>query len=267
MSDQENPNPVPPRPTIKTSAVPLKKETVRITLRPQAPGAGEAEASAEAPAAPAPPPRPTMAPPPRPGAPTVPLTAPPRPTVPGAPPPPTAGGPPAPPRPAPPTVPVGSKTIPLSQPPARPTTPMVAKQTTKIVGGSPATQALPKATVKLTPGAAPTTPAAPVSSVSIKTTQFEEEEEVNEGPLNIMGWVSLVASIAAVIGVLACMDKISFFSEGISSNKEAWMKNTPPQGIKLPMDYSPFDKKDLNGGITSEYARLEPKIPARPEAP
>jgi hypothetical protein len=141
---------------------------------------------------------------------------------------------------------------------------VLAKQTTKIGGTAPMPQAMPKATVKLSPGAAP---AAPVSSVAVRGAQFEEEEEVNEGPLNIMGWVALVGAIAAVIGALSCLDKVSFFSEGTSSNKEAWMKNIPPQGVKLPMDYSPFDKKDEAGGITSEYERLQPKIPARPEAP
>jgi hypothetical protein len=123
---------------------------------------------------------------------------------------------------------------------------------------------MPKATVKLTPGSAP---AAPVSSVAVRGAQFEEEEELNEGPLNVMGWIALIGSIAAVIGALACLDRFSFFSEGASSSQEAWMKNAAPQGIKLPMDYSPFDKKDGTGGITSEYDRKQPKIPAAPVAP
>lgn len=263
MSEQENPNPSPPRPTAKTSAVPLKKETVRITLRPQSPEAAEAPPppAVASPAASAPPP-------PRP---TVPLAPPPRPGVPGAPPP-VAGGPP---RPAPPPSPVGSKTIPLSQPPARPTTPMVGKQTTRITGGAPTTQPLPRATVKLQPTSL--TPAAPVSSVSIRTSQVDDDEEIDEGPLNIMGWVALVGSIAALIGVLSCMDSISFFSEGIvraEPGKESrskaiasWRDAPAPDGIKLPMDFSPFDRKDGQGGIESNYRQLEPDIPVRPPAP
>ena len=69
MSEQDNQNPSPPRPTVKTSAVPLKKETVRITLRPQSPDAPDAPAppppAAPLPSAPAaqaapPPPRPML---------------------------------------------------------------------------------------------------------------------------------------------------------------------------------------------------------------
>src|SRR6185503_16200346 len=201
MNEPENQNPAPPRPTIKTSAVPLKKETVRITLRPQSPDAPEAPAPpiSAAPAAPAPPA-------PRPTAPTVPLAPPPRPTIPGAPPPPSAA------RPAPPSGSIGSKTIPLSQPPARPTSPMVGKQTTRIAGGAPTTQPLPRATVKLQPT---TSPSAPISSVSIRTSAIEDDDEIDEGPLNIMGWIALVASIAVLVGVLACCDKVEFFSEGV----------------------------------------------------
>lgn len=264
MSEQENQNPTPPRPTIKTSAVPLKKETVRITLRPQSPDAPEApapplSATSPIPAAPAAPAPPA----PRPMAPTVPLAPPPRP---GGPPPPSAG------RPAPPPGPVGSKTIPLSQPPARPTTPMVGKQTTRIAGGAPTTQPLPRATVKLQPTGAP---AAPISSVSIRTSGIEDDDEIDEGPLNIMGWIALVASIAVLIGVLATWDKVEFFSEGVVNVKPGdtqsrndaiadWRKASAPDGFKLPRDYSPFDRKDANGGIESEYEMREPDTPEKP---
>lgn len=277
MSEQENQNPAPPRPTIKTSAVPLKKETVRITLRPQSPEGAEAPAppppAASTPPLPAAPAAPAPPPPPRPVTPTVPLAPPPRPTIPGAPPPPAAG---APPRPTPPSA-VGSKTIPLSQPPARPTTPMVGKQTTKLTSGSPNTQPLPRATVKLppTPGAAPSSP---ISSVKITTTAIEEDDEVNEGPLNVMGWIALVASIAVLILVLSSWDKVEFFSQGVmevpAGNSEsrteaiaAWHKAAPPDDFKLPTDFSPFDKKDGNGGIISNYEQLEPDTPVRPAAP
>ncbi len=268
MSEQENPNPAPPRPTIKTSAVPLKKETVRITLRPQTPEGADTpapppppiSATTPVPAAPSAPAPPA----PRPVAPTVPLAPPPRPTIPGAPSAPAAS------RPAPPSSPIGSKTIPLSSPPSRPTTPMVGKQTTRIAGGAPNTQPLPRATVKLQPTASPS---APISSVNIRSSAIEDDEEMDEGPLNIMGWIALAGAIAAVIGVLACWDKVEFFSEGVvkASGAESradaikeWIKPTPAEGFKLPVDFSPFDSKDGNGGINSEYKRLEPDTPVQP---
>lgn len=270
MSEQENQNPTPPRPTIKTSAVPLKKETVRITLRPQSPEAPEAPAPPMSATAPTPPAPAAPAPPaPRPVAPTVPLAPPPRPSVAGAPPPPSTARPSAPPGP------VGSKTIPLSQPPARPTTPMVGKQTTKIASGAPTTQPLPRATVRLQPTGSPS-PSAPISSVNIRTTAIEDEDELDEGPLNIMGWIALAGSIAAVVGVLSCWDKVEFFSEGVvnvpAGNVESrdqaiadWRKASPPEGIKLPRDFSPFDKKDGRGGVDSNYR--PPDTPERPDAP
>ena len=163
---------------------------------------------------------------------------------------------------------MGSKTIPLSQAPARPTTPMVGKQTTKIAGGAPTTQPLPRATVKLQPTGSPIPAAAPVSSVNVRTAALDDDDEINETPLNVMGWIALVASIAALIGVLACMDKIEFFAEQPPSDpKTAWLKAAEPEGIKLPMDFSPFDTKNENGSISSTYEKEEPNIPDRPNAP
>lgn len=154
---------------------------------------------------------------------------------------------------------------------------MVGKQTTKLATGSPTTQPLPRATVKLQPSASPV-PSAPISSVNIRTAAIEDDDEIDEGPLNIMGWIALVGAIAALIGVLACWDKVDFFSEGIvevpSGNPESraeaiasWRKSSPPDGFKLPADFSPFDKKDGNGGIISSYEQLEPNTPVRPAAP
>jgi hypothetical protein len=168
---------------------------------------------------------------------------------------------------------VGSKTIPLSQPPARPTTPMVGKQTTRIAGAAPTTQPLPRATVKLQPTAPSTS--GPVSSVSIRTSAIEEEDEIDEGPLNIMGWIALVGAVAVLIGVLASWDKVEFFSEGVvnvepgntQSRNEAidgWRRAPAPDGFKLPRDFSPFDRKDGQGGISSNYEMLEPDTPERP---
>ena len=130
MSD-ENPNPIPPPPSPKTSAVPLKKETVRITLRAR-PAAGvtqpreatapvmpvphavkKATAPIQLPSAPLPPPAPksstapvTLPPAPMPP-PSVARPMPPAPTAIGALPAPTAiGAPPAPSAPAAPRPPV-----------------------------------------------------------------------------------------------------------------------------------------------------------------
>jgi hypothetical protein len=272
MSEQENQPPSPPRPTVKTSAVPLKKETVRITLRPQGPGADAPPPPPPPGAATSPiPPAPTApAPPaPRPIAPTVPLAPPPRPVVPGAP---SSAAP----RPAPPSAPIGAKTIPLSQPP-RPTTPVAGKPTGKIAAGTPTTQPLPRATVKLQPTA---TPSASISSVNVRTTGLDDEEdEVDEGPLNIMGWVGLAGAIAAVLGVLMCWDKVEFFSQGTipleanatqKAREEAiksWNNSPKGEGMKLNADFSPFDRKTVDGGVDSDYARIQPKTPQRPADP
>lgn len=267
MSQEENELPPPTKKTssvglsTKTSAVPLKKETVRITLRANAPGADAPPATV--PLAPRPAPAaPTFGSPP---APTVPLSPPPRPSVGGPPPAPTAPtAPGAPPRPAPPVAPVGSKTIPLGATPPRPATPALNRPaggaTTAPVGG--ATQPLPRATVKL-PSAAPT---AAISSAPIRTTSMaDDEEEVDEGPLNIMGWVALVASLATLFFAFASVDSWPL-SNGVAdtqAKKDTWAENKEPVDFKLPTDYSPFDKK-IGDTVKSDYANIEPKIPARP---
>jgi hypothetical protein len=149
---------------------------------------------------------------------------------------------------------------------------MVGKQTTKIASGVPTTQPLPRATVKLQPTA---TPSAPISSVNVRTAGLDDEEEEDEGPLNIMGWVALVGAIAALIGVLASWQKVDFFYQGDLSYRpgdpqsradavNVWRKATPPDGFKLATDFSPFDKKDGSGGVISEYKDREPDTPTRP---
>lgn len=214
--------------------------------------------AADAPPAAATPPPPPAAP--RPVAPTVPLISPPRPIAPGA------GAPPAP-RPPGPPAPVGSKTIPLSQPPARPTTPMVGKQTTKIAGAAPITKPLPRATVKLQPTGSLTSAAAPLSSVNVRIAALDDDDdETNNTPLTVMSSVALVASIAALCALLAC-----FYVEATPENDEVaarqWMAAVDPQPYQLPMDYSPFDTKNENGTITKNYDKSVPTIPERPKAP
>ena len=249
MSQEENAPTPPPSPTTKTSAIPLKKETVRITLRADAP-------SATVPLTPRP--MPSVGAPPTP---TGPRSAPPRPTFGGgAPPAPTAAG--APPRPAPPVAPVGSKTIPLGATPPRPATPAApgrpAGSPTVPVGG---TQPLPRATVKL-PSA---TPVAAISSASTRVA-YDDDQEVDEGPLNIMAWIALVASLAMLFFTFASVDSWPL-SNGVAdtaAKKEEWAKGSDPS-FKLPMDYSPFDSKN-GASVTSKYKSIEPKIPSRPSA-
>ena len=255
MSQEENaPNPAP-LPTTKTSAVPLKKETVRITLRANAPGADAPPATVPLSPRPAPT-APSFGAP----APTVPLSPPPRPSMAGAPPAPGAPG--APPRPAPPVSPVGSKTIPLGAVPPRPATPArpAGAPTVPVTPG--ATQPLPRATVKL-PSASPT---AAISSAPIRTVSMaDEDEETDDGPLNIMSLVALVASLVVLFFSFASVDSWPL-SQGVAdttAKKDDWLKDNIPASFKLPLDYSPFDTK--NGEqVTSTYNRDVPKIPARP---
>ena len=171
---------------------------------------------------------------------------------------------------------MGSKTIPLSQPPARPTTPMSGRPTGKIAAGTPTTQPLPRATVKLQPTA---TPSASISSVNVRTSVMDEDEEVDEGPLNIMGWIALAGALAAAIGVLACWDKVEFFSQQaipLEANApkkardeaiKSWNSSPKDDGMKLNADFSPFDRKTETGGIESDYAKLQPRTPEKPADP
>ena len=264
MSQEEN-APIPtPLPSTNTAAVPLKKETVRITLRANAPGADAPPATVPLTPRPAPG-APSIGGPP---APTVPLSPPPRPSMGGAPPAPSAPtAPGAPPRPAPPVSPVGSKTIPLGATPPRPATPALARP-----AGAPATpgacgsatQPLPRATMKL-PSASPT---AAISSAPIRTTSMaDDDDEVDSGPLNIMAWVALVASLAMLFFAFASVDAWPL-SNGLADSqakKEDWAADNIQPSFKLPLDYSPFDSKN-DGAVLSKYDTVKPTIPTKPAA-
>lgn len=168
MSENEN---QPPAPSKQTSSVPLKKETVRITLK----------------AADAPPAIPSA---------TVPMAPPVRPPVPGGPP--TAtGGPPRPTAPAPtvPLRPVGAPAM-ASAPTIRLATSAAPTGAIRPPGatGLP-TMALPKATVQLQ---APTQPLGTTFSPSqapTLATDDEDEEEVGQGLANILSGVGLAAAL------------------------------------------------------------------------
>lgn len=182
MSENEN---QPPSPSKQTSSVPLKKETVRVTLKaadapPAVPSATVPMAPPVRPPVPGGPPTPTApaagAPRPTAPAPTIPLRtagAPgaPAPTIPLR----TAGAPPSGPAP----------TIPLRTAGAAPTAP----------GGTPT---LPKATVQLQAPTQPLGTSAPLaSSVSLKV-EDEEEAGENEGVVKILAGVGFAAALAVL---------------------------------------------------------------------
>lgn len=191
MSENEN---QPPTPSKQTSSVPLKKETVRVTLK----------------AADSPPAVPSA---------TVSMAPPVRPPVPGAPPTPT-GGPPRPPAPAPtiPLRPAGAPTVgpaptirlassptgavrPAGAPtgvvrPAGPPTGLV-KPPGAGAGAPPPTIALPKATVQLQPPTQPlgTSFSSTPQLAAVQSDDEEEEEDAEEGIIKILSGVGLAAAL------------------------------------------------------------------------
>lgn len=158
MTENENQPPVPSK---QTSSVPLKKETVRVTLK----------------AADAPPAVPSA---------SMPMAPPARPPVPGAPPTPTAPSP---------TIPLRTTATPA------PTIRLATSAATSALrpggGGSPT---LPKATVQLQAPTQPLGTSFPTSSqASTFKVEEDEEQEANAGLLNILAGVGLAAAIIVLI--------------------------------------------------------------------
>ena len=208
MSDDPSspaPPPSPTGPSGKTQSVPLKKETVRITLRAKP---GEAPASPEG------------------AAPIAPPTAPLRPAVPAP-----MGRPPA---PAPPSAPLGSRTIPLTSAPAprTPTTP--GRPTQPLAGGAAATQPMPKPTVRLQPQQAPgATATGAISSAPLKTAVLDDEEDEADDK-----GLGLIAGI--VLGLAAILLLITAFSHddfrlGVADDQANAGWKIPRKAIK-PLD-------------------------------
>lgn len=229
--DTQPPSPVPPpSPLGKTQAVPLKKETVRITLRAK-PGEG----SESAPAAPAPP------------------TAPLRPAAP----------PPAVARPAAPPPPGGaSRTIPLSKAPAppapaapgaapaapAPTRPMTAP----LAAAAPQAAPGPRPTVRLQPQ--PGVPAAgAISSAPLKPAAVDDDdEESDESGLGLLAGIA--TGLAALFLITA-----AFSSD---TNKLGVSLDQKNPGWKLPRQSTPkenFATQDITGGWSSDLEL--PEIP------
>ncbi|CAN5201694.1 hypothetical protein BH23VER1_BH23VER1_20530 [soil metagenome] len=184
MADEDAPTPpapkpptpaAPPRPpakpTAKTSSVPLKKETVRITLRAK-PGEGTEGGDSSAPARHAPPSAPGVPSPPA-GSKTIPLT-PPGAARPGAP-------------------QVGKTTARLSTAPASAPLPKATQQLRRTgpVSSAPPTGALGGA------------------SASLQTGAFEEEDDEPAGllPLSI---AAAVLGFILLIVMMAGSDKVDF---------------------------------------------------------
>lgn len=169
MSEKEN---QPPTPSKQTSSVPLKKETVRVTLKaadaPQVPTSSVPLAPPVRPPVPGGASKPPTAPP----APTVPLKAPAAPTAPAA-----AT------KPAP-TIKLATSTAPLT--PASPTT------TAKLPGTSPT---LPKATVQLQPPTAPLGGVTPSTAATLQIEEDDDDEEPHEGLIKILSGVGFAAAL------------------------------------------------------------------------
>lgn len=227
MSENENKTP-----SKQTSSVPLKKETVRVTLK--AADAPPAMPSATLPASPAPtikPPTPPIAPPapsavrppmiqPPSGAPTAMKPPAPAPTIPlrtaG---PPTMGAPTI--RLATSNVPVGAPTIALKTaniPLAGTGAPTIALKTanTPLPVAGAATVSLPKATVALNP---PTKPLSPIGVAATQkptlSTLEEAEDETGAGTFaKVLASVGLVAALV----VLGIQLKISSIWIGAEDN-------------------------------------------------
>jgi len=180
MSENENQTPSPSK---QTSSVPLKKETVRVTLK----------------AADAPPAVPSA---------TVPMAPPVRPPVPGAPPTPTAppAGAPRPTAPAP-TIPLRTAGAPGAPAPA-PTIKLATSAAPIGTGalkpaGAPSlpggTPTLPKATVQLQAPTQPLGTSGPSASQAATLQMDDEEEsEANEGVVKILAGVGFAAALAVL---------------------------------------------------------------------
>jgi len=191
------------KPMKKTSAVPLRKETVRVTLK-ATPEAGKAPAPAppapsaapSAPSAPSAPPAPGAAKPPAP-APTIPLK------TPGA-------GAAKPPTPAPtvplqaggagtkPAIPAPAPTVKLNTPSSGPGTVALTTgpATVPLTGGS-GSQPLPKATVQLQQTQPMGTPATPSQAATIRTAD-DDDVDSNKGEGAAAG-LAVVALVVALI--------------------------------------------------------------------
>ncbi len=279
MSESELPPPNPPTP--KTSAVPLKKETVRITLRAR-PGAGvtqareatspvtvpqpakKATAPIQLPSAPLPPPAPKSstspvslpaAPMPPPSIPRPTAAAPVAPTAPRPP-----GAPPTAPRPATPAAPAaprqetGAMTTPLAPRPA----PRPVGAGTAPMAAGPGTTELPKATVKIqvpTGGPGPRPRIATPASAPIKRAAKEDSEQFYEEKDPEAGLVPL-SVVCMVLGVVLLV--VQMLGTDVVTTAPA----NQPSPIMVPeVVRVDWENKDATGAWRNSFDRILPQIP------
>ncbi len=196
MSDPENTDP----PSKQTSSVPLKKETVRVTLKAADAPKASPTGAPPAPAAPKPtvgpkPPTPTA---PKPPTATAPVSVPQAPSAPGA---------PKPPAPAP-TIQLktaqGGSGAPAPMPTIKLNTGGAATQPGAPAGTKPPspgpTVALPKATVQLNPPTQPIGSQGPAASQMATMRVSEQEESGGNGTANVLSILGFVGA-AAVIAI------------------------------------------------------------------
>jgi hypothetical protein len=94
----------------------------------------------------------------------------------------------------------------------------------------------------------------------------DDDDETDSGPLNIMSVLALVAALAAAFLAFASVDGWAL-SEGAATTeaqRTAWKTDNIESSFKLPLDYSPFDKK-VGEEVKNTYKDVEPSIPVRPE--
>ncbi|MFN0129664.1 MAG: hypothetical protein ACKV19_23615 [Verrucomicrobiales bacterium] len=238
MSDDTQPQPPPspvppPSPLGKTQPVPLKKETVRITLRAK-PGEGTEGA------APAPP------------------TAPLRPAAP----PPAVARPAAPP---PPAGAVGSRTIPLSPAPApaaprSPTAPAASPAPTRPMTTplAPAQAAAsgPRPTVRLQPQQGPGVGTGTISSAPLKPAAAEEEEaEDDESGLGLLAGIT--TGIAALFLIVAALSSDSLaLGVSLDQRNPGWKIPRPSPLNSEGKAKEDYAKKDILAGTWSSDMEL-----------
>lgn len=244
MSENEN----QPAPSKQTSSVPLKKETVRVTLK-----------AADAPPA-AGPPAPTVAPPVATVPGSAPVVRPPTPTASGAP---TVGGAPRPPGPAPtiPLKPVGAPTAPgMGAPTIRlatapgpgstgaPTIPLRPSGAPTAPAPGP-TVALPKATVQLQAPTQPLGTARPTLTQA-PTLQGEEDEDEGSG--------ETVSNVLSVVGFIAAVALVAFQLMIANTWVGAKYVQAPGEEKGTPKSYNAPAESPADRSLLSEIFSSEP---------
>ncbi len=119
----------------------------------------------------------------------------------------------------------------------------------------------------------PSSPTTPISSAPVRAAVVDDDEEIDEGPLNTMGLLAALAAVAALVIALASTQKYvdNFYEGNVDKNSDAavasWAKSSSePEGfLKLPADFSPFEDKNADYTLSeSKYAELEPAVPKHP---